>query len=54
MEILTSAMLSELYQTSVEVLEMGGRIVIVGAPDSVDVDAGGPHHHSSPAKVVVR
>jgi zinc/manganese transport system ATP-binding protein len=32
-EVLTSATLSALYETEVEVLELGGRIVIVGAPD---------------------
>jgi zinc/manganese transport system ATP-binding protein len=40
-EVLTSATLSQLYQTSVEVLRVQGRIVIVGAPETVPVD----QHH---------
>jgi zinc/manganese transport system ATP-binding protein len=54
-EILTSAMLSELYQTNVEVLEVAGRIIIVGAPDSPHAEAGSSHyHHPGVAEVVVR
>lgn len=33
-DVLTSARLSELYQTTVEVLRVQGRIIIVGAPDA--------------------
>jgi zinc/manganese transport system ATP-binding protein len=44
-EVLTSATLSELYETDVEVLELGGRIVIVGAPDSPHAEPGGGHYH---------
>ena len=44
-EIFTSARLSELYQTDVEVLEVGGRIVVVGAPDSAHAEAGSSHYH---------
>ena len=40
-EVLTSATLSQLYQTTVEVLRVQGRIVIVGAPEAVPVD----QHH---------
>jgi zinc/manganese transport system ATP-binding protein len=40
-EVLTSATLSELYQTTVEVLRVQGRIVIVGAPEAVPIDQ--PH-----------
>ncbi|ORW89290.1 ABC transporter ATP-binding protein [Mycobacterium sp. IEC1808] len=40
-DVLTSATLSELYQTTVEVLRVQGRIVIVGAPEAVRV---GGHH----------
>jgi zinc/manganese transport system ATP-binding protein len=36
-EVLTSATLSELYQTSVEVLRVRGRIIIVGAPEAVRI-----------------
>jgi zinc/manganese transport system ATP-binding protein len=41
-EVMTSANLSELYQTPVDVLEVRGRIVVVGAPDH---PAGPSHHH---------
>ncbi|WP_104183573.1 metal ABC transporter ATP-binding protein [Mycobacterium avium] len=34
-EVLTSARLSELYQTAVDVLRVQGRIIIVGAPEAV-------------------
>jgi zinc/manganese transport system ATP-binding protein len=44
-EIFTSAKLSELYQTDVEVLDVGGRIVVVGAPDSPHAEAGSSHYH---------
>ena len=54
-EILTSAQLSDLYQTDVEVLEVGGRIIIVGAPDSPHAEAGSSHyHHPRVGEVVVR
>ncbi|WP_406817457.1 metal ABC transporter ATP-binding protein [Mycobacterium sp. M23085] len=41
-EVLTSARLSELYQTPVEVLRVQGRIIIVGAPEAVRT----PDHHA--------
>jgi zinc/manganese transport system ATP-binding protein len=41
-EVMTSANLSELYRTPVDVLEVRGRIVVVGAPDH---PAGPSHHH---------
>lgn len=44
-EIMTSAVLSELYETDVEVLEVGGRILVLGTPDSAHAEAGGSHHH---------
>lgn len=45
-EVLTSAKLSELYQTDVDVVRVGGRIVIVGAPESPHAEPiGGQHHH---------
>jgi len=44
-EIMTSAVLSELYETEVEVLEVGGRILVVGTPDSAHAEAGGSHYH---------
>jgi zinc/manganese transport system ATP-binding protein len=34
-EVLTSTLLSELYQTTVDVLRVHGRIIIVGAPETV-------------------
>jgi len=44
-EVLTSAKLSELYQTDVQVLQVGGRIVIVGTPDSPHTEPGTGHYH---------
>lgn len=44
-EVLTSAKLSELYQTDVEVLRVGGRIVIVGTPDGPHAESGASHYH---------
>ena len=37
-EVLTGAALSGLYQTTVEVLRVQGRIIIVGAPEAVPID----------------
>lgn len=39
-EVLTSATLSRLYETDVDVLRVRGRIVVVGTPEDQDV-----HHH---------
>ena len=44
-EVMTSARLSSLYGTDVDVLRVRGRIVVVGAPDSAHGDVGGGHHH---------
>ena len=44
-EVLTTGTLSELYQTDVEVLRVGGRIVIVGAPDDAHIETGAAHYH---------
>jgi zinc/manganese transport system ATP-binding protein len=44
-EIFTSAKLSELYQTDIEVLEVRGSIVVVGAPDSPHAEACSSHYH---------
>lgn len=51
-EVMTSEVLSELYRTDVEVLEMRGRLVVVGTGDAIDaLGAGGlrpgegVHHH---------
>ena len=44
-DILTSARLSELYQTDVEVLRVRGQIVIVGAPDRPHAEPGSANHH---------
>ncbi|MFD6885537.1 metal ABC transporter ATP-binding protein [Streptomyces sp. NPDC059957] len=41
-EVMTTAALSELYGTQVDVLRVRGRIVVVGAPDTA-----GTHHPSS-------
>ncbi|MET9323342.1 metal ABC transporter ATP-binding protein [Streptomyces sp. NPDC003038] len=40
-EVMTTATLSQLYGTEVDVLRVRGRIVVVGAPDAAAV-----HHHS--------
>jgi zinc/manganese transport system ATP-binding protein len=40
-EVMTTAVLSELYGTHVEVLHVNGRIVVVGLPDATT------HHHPS-------
>ena len=40
-EVLTSQTLSDLYRTPVDVLNVRGRIVVVGTPD----EPGGCHHH---------
>lgn len=44
-EVFTSARLSELYQTDVEVLRVRGRIVVVGVPDSPHAELGSTHYH---------
>jgi zinc/manganese transport system ATP-binding protein len=40
-EVLTSGTLSELYRTPVDVLNVRGRVVVVGTPD----EPGGCTHH---------
>jgi zinc/manganese transport system ATP-binding protein len=47
-EVLTSAKLSDLYQTEVQVLKVGGRILIVGCPDSPHSEIGSTHYHHVP------
>jgi zinc/manganese transport system ATP-binding protein len=44
-EVMTTQTLSELYGTRIDVLRVGGRIVVVGAPDSAHSEPGGAHHH---------
>ncbi|MEU3299658.1 metal ABC transporter ATP-binding protein [Streptomyces sp. NPDC006678] len=43
-EVMTTAALSDLYGTEVDVLRVRGRIVVVGAPDAATV-----HHHANGA-----
>jgi zinc/manganese transport system ATP-binding protein len=43
-EVLTSETLSRLYGTSVEVLRVRGRVIVVGAPDEPDSALGEPGH----------
>lgn len=47
-EVMTSEVLSELYQTDVEVLHVRGRLVVVGTGDAIDAlgsaGGGGIHH----------
>jgi zinc/manganese transport system ATP-binding protein len=44
-EVFTSAKLSDLYRTDVEVLRVRGRIVVVGPPDSPHSEIGSTHYH---------
>jgi zinc/manganese transport system ATP-binding protein len=44
-EVFTSAKLSDLYQTDVEVLRVRGRIVVVGPPDSPHSEIGSTQYH---------
>ena len=45
-EVMTSAVLSDLYQTDVDVLKVRGRLVVVGTGDAVDaLGSAGGHHH---------
>jgi zinc/manganese transport system ATP-binding protein len=43
--VFTSAKLSELYQSDVEVLHVRGRIIVVGVPDSAHAEIGSPQYH---------
>nr|WP_081511436.1 metal ABC transporter ATP-binding protein [Nocardia donostiensis] len=48
-EVMTSAVLSELYQTEVDVLRVRGRLVVVGTGDTMDaLGAAGAHCHGEP------
>ena len=51
-EVFTSAKLSDLYQTDVEVLRVRGRIVVVGPPDSPHSEIGSTHYHHLHDEVV--
>ena len=44
-EVMTSARLSQLYGTDVDVLRVRGRIVVIGATEALGNDAGGHDHH---------
>ena len=44
-EVLTSAGLSELYGTDVDVINVRGRIIVVGSDESTPTEPGGHHHH---------
>jgi zinc/manganese transport system ATP-binding protein len=48
-EVLTSETLSRLYGTSVDVLRVRGRVIVVGAPDEPDAALGAPGHAHQPA-----
>ncbi|MFE9582654.1 metal ABC transporter ATP-binding protein [Nocardia sp. NPDC006044] len=50
-EVMTSAVLSELYQTEVDVLRVRGRLVVVGTGDTMDAlgTAGAHCHGDNPA-----
>lgn len=47
-EVLTSATLSELYDTPIEVLRSGGRILVAGIPDTPEHT----HHHPDASQVI--
>ncbi|WP_083873877.1 metal ABC transporter ATP-binding protein [Nocardia paucivorans] len=48
-EVMTSAVLSELYRTEVDVLRVRGRLVVVGTGDTMDaLGAAGAHCHGEP------
>jgi zinc/manganese transport system ATP-binding protein len=50
-DVLTSAGLSDLYGTDVEVVNVRGRIIVVGADDTAPTEPGGhPHHHHAPGR----
>jgi zinc/manganese transport system ATP-binding protein len=44
-EVLTSLGLSELYGTDIDVIEVRGRIIVVGSDESAPTEPGGHHHH---------
>jgi zinc/manganese transport system ATP-binding protein len=44
-DVLTSAGLSELYGTDIDVLNVRGRIIVVGSDESTPTEPGGHHHH---------
>jgi zinc/manganese transport system ATP-binding protein len=44
-EVLTSAGLSDLYGTDIDVIEVRGRIIVVGSDESTPTEPGGHHHH---------
>jgi zinc/manganese transport system ATP-binding protein len=44
-EVLTSAGLSDLYGTEIDVLNLRGRIIVVGSDDAAPTEPGGHHHH---------
>ncbi|MDQ1383398.1 MAG: zinc/manganese transport system ATP-binding protein [Actinomycetota bacterium] len=44
-EVLTSEGLSDLYGTDIDVIEVRGRIIVVGSDESAPTEPGGHHHH---------
>jgi zinc/manganese transport system ATP-binding protein len=44
-EVLTSEGLSALYGTDIDVLNLRGRIIVVGSDESTPTEPGGHHHH---------
>ncbi len=44
-EVLTTAVLSDLYGIEVDVLNVRGRIIVVGSEDTALTEPGGHHHH---------
>jgi zinc/manganese transport system ATP-binding protein len=51
-EVMTSARLSDLYGTDIDVFRVHGRIVVIGAPDAAHGEHGGEHHHPDVAELL--
>jgi len=44
-DVLTSAQLSELYGTPIDVLDVRGRIIVIGSDEAAPTEPHGEHHH---------
>ena len=44
-EVLTSERLSELYNTPIDVLDLRGRIIVIGSDEAVPTEPHAAHHH---------
>jgi hypothetical protein len=43
--VLTGARLSALYDTTIDVLNVRGRIIVIGSDEDVPTEPHGHHHH---------